>query len=216
MLKKLKEYNKFFVQNTFLGDLTNPNIYEITNRDSYVCLSAPHSTKTIRKGKIKKSDLYTGALCKLLGENNLVTTIIRNKYTDCPSPLIPLIIQNNLVENFILDIHGMRSDIEFELAVGIGVFSEQDYFIPLKIIDNLCQKYKISYQINHPSYTGRQGLTGRLQLHSHQPNIIQLELRKDLRDFMKCGKIVKTKTLPFLNELIKTLNANEALYVEKT
>ena len=206
MLKKLKTYNKFFIQNTFMGDLENNKIFDYEERFSQICLTAPHATKTIRNNEIKKSDLYTGAICKLLGEIHNVSYIIRNKFTPQKSSLTEFIIQNNLTERFFIDIHGMKADVDFELAVGIGNLSSNDYDLTLNIIDKICKKYSISYIVNHPNYTGRFGLTGKLQAHTKKANVIQLEWRKDMRDFMNNWQIVKTKTIPFLSELVMEIN----------
>ena len=97
-------------------------------------------------------------------------------------------------------------DRPFDLAVGIGYCSIKDYEKELSFIKKLCKKYKLNYVINHPSYTGQPGLTGRLQRKLSQANVLQLEWTGKYRDFYKNPKVVFNVTLPFIEELALYLN----------
>lgn len=205
MFGKLNEYNLYFIQNDFMGDLDNKHIFDFINHNSKVCLTAPHSTVTLRKDARKKSDLYTGAICRWLGEKSLVSNITRNRFSQDKYKITNFIADNNLGNHYFLDIHGMKSSSDFELAVGIADADCKDYEKELKIIDWLCRLLNISYVVNNPNYTGRFGLTGDLQKQGIK-TVMQLEWRLDMRDFYHSPSKVEEKTIPFLLQLIAKLS----------
>ena len=206
IIRGLKEYNSYYFQNSSMGDINNPNIYDFENKNSIICLTAPHSTKTFREGRIKQCDLYTGCICKYLGEVNDVSTIIRNKFTQDEElgHLASYIIDNKLENHLFLDIHGMSEKVDFQLAIGTGYFMDKETSNILLIIIALAEKYDISYVVDHPEYTGMPGLTGVLQQQISKFNIIQLEWRKDMRDFYNNPELAG-KTVSFMSELISKL-----------
>ncbi len=209
MLDKLQQYNNLFFQNKALGNIENPDVFGFANYQTKICLTAPHATKTFVQKQIKSSDLYTGAICKYLSEELAVSSIIRNKFIEKKEMIIDFITNNQLEDLYFLDIHGMKQSRDFELAIGLGHMQESDYQTDITIAKELCDKYNISYTVNHPDYTGQPGLAGRLQKITNKSNVIQLEFRKDLRDFYNHSNIVQNKTIPFMLEFIKELKKNK-------
>ena len=64
------------------------------------------------------------------------------------------------------------------------------------------QKYNLRTIVNHPNYCGKKGLTGKYQKLFNKPNVIQMEIKRELRDFYQYPEIVKNTTIPFLSEVI--------------
>ena len=210
MKNELLKYNECFVLNDFEGQIEKKSVFSYIEKSSKVCLCAPHSVKSFANKSIKKSDLYTGALVSFIGEKFGFSYIVRNKFVDYKCRIDDFVLENKLGNHYFLDIHGMKNNDEFDLAVGLGCGNVEDYNDELAKIDELALKFGIRYVINHPCYMGKVGFTGKFQQKSGKTNIMQLEWSKDFRDFNKKFEIVEAKTIPFLvdfamyiNELIK-------------
>ena len=201
----LKKIEKYFSQNQYSGNLKEKRVFSFINNNSFICLTAPHATNSTVYKHFKGSDWFTGAIVKYLGDKNKFSYIIRNKYLFKKCTIASFILKNNLSDHYFLDIHAMK-DRPFDLAVGIGYCSKDDYKKELIIIEKLCKKYKLKYVINHPSYTGQPGLTGRLQRKISSANVLQLEWKKEYRDFNEYPNNVFKITLPFIRELALSLN----------
>lgn len=210
-MKKLKELNqlkrleKQFSQNDYSGNLKEHTVFSYKEYRSYVCLTAPHATNSTVHKHFKGSDCFTGSIAQYLGKTYHLSYIVRNKYVPKKCMLSSFIFDNHLEQHYFLDVHAMK-DRPFDLAVGIGYCSVEDYKKELLFIKKLCKKYKLKYVVNHPSYTGQPGLTGRLQRKLSQANILQLEWTKRYRDFYNNPEIVLNVTLPFIKELALYLN----------
>ena len=103
----------------------------------------------------------------------------------------------------------MKDGNGFDLAVGTGYLSAQEYQLQLDYIDALCRKYGIRYVVNDENYMGRAGLVGRLQKVTRQANVLQLEWRKGYRDFLTQPENVIGVTLPFMQELAQYIDAQK-------
>ncbi len=201
MINTLKRYNDIFMKNYSHGDESSIEIFRYTDCNSNLILTAPHSTRSFCNKKEKMADLYTGALVKYLGEQSNVSTIIRTKFTPYKALISDWIIQNNAHEHYFLDIHGFNQDIEYDICLGIGNFEEVNYPYLQQIIQ-IAQKYNLRTIVNHPNYCGLKGLTGRYQKIFNLPNVIQMEIKREFRDFYQYPEIVKNITIPFLSEVL--------------
>ena len=204
-LKQLNDFEKLFSVNSYFGSAETDEVFSYTENNSYVCLSAPHATKSTANKHIKKSDMFTGGIVKYLGETCRLSYIVRNMYIDEKCMISSFIAENHLENHYFLDIHAMI-ERPFDLAVGIGYCSLRDYAEELAFIKKLCQKYKLKYVVNHPSYTGQPGLVGRLQRELSLATAIQLEWTKEYRDFNENPAKVLDVTLPFIKELALYVN----------
>ena len=187
---------------------TPKKVFSFVNKDTFVCLTAPHATNSTIYKHFKSADGFTGAIVKYLGEECDFSYIVRNKYWFKKSTIYAFILKNNMFNHYFLDIHAMK-DRPFDLAVGIGYCSRKEYQKELEIIEKLCKKYKLKYVINHPSYTGQPGLTGKLQRKTLSSNVLQLEWTRKYRDFEQYPEQVLKVTLPFIKELALLLNKIE-------
>lgn len=209
MKNSLKDFDVAFSKNSFRGDLQAENIFSFIDKSSYLCLSAPHSTSSFRNDSVKPSDLYTGAICLYLSHLLGFSAIVRNKYTDYKYLINDFVFENNLDKHYFIDVHGMSSEQEFEMAIGIADANESDYAKELEFIKTTAEKYSISYIVNHKNYSGRFGFTGKLQKISGRTNIIQIEFRKDMRDFYNNPEVVSSKMLPFLIDFATFIEKNK-------
>lgn len=211
MRQELISYNKIFMQNDAYGDEKNDEVFSFFDKKSYVCLSAPHATKTFANKCVKSSDLYTGAIVKYIGEKNNFSYIVRNKFMPQKCLISDFILQNKLDNHFFLDIHGMRDENDFDLAIGTGYLMPEKYSSQMECIDYLAKKYGIKYVINHKNYMGCPGLTGRLQQKTGEANVLQLEWSKNLRDIFEKIENVKKITIPFITELADRVNKKQCI-----
>lgn len=205
MQEALKLYDVDYRTNEFRGQVNEDDVFRFLNRGSKVILSAPHATQTFINNQVKASDLYTGALVQLLGEKYNFSTILRRKLVEEKSLINEVVIAKKLSSHYFLDIHGMKAENPFELAVGTGFESALKYRKELEYIKSLANKYHISMIINHPNYRGPWGLTGFMQRHFSSKQILQLEWRLDMRDFYKYPDKVINQTIPFIADLAKWL-----------
>ncbi len=203
-MEKLIKYDESFTQNDFQGEVDKEPIFEFIDKKSKVIFSAPHSVRTFTSKSTKASDLFTGAIVMSMQK---YSKIIRKKYTPFKSTISKFVQTLSLPEDvYFLDIHGMKQDVPFELAVGTGILPPSDYKKEIEIIKNLCEKYQISHILNHPDYHASFGFTPKMQEKGFK-NILQLELRRDMRDFYKYEKNVLTRTLPFLQDLAENIDS---------
>ena len=198
MKKLLKEYESYFAQNDGRGCLSARSVYKYT-KGKDVCFCAPHAVHSFVHKTEKGRDIGTGAIVQYLGEKYGFSTIIRQKFVSHKEMISDFILNKPVQNAFFLDIHGMKAHKNFDLAIGTGYFDRKKYVDILKKIGQLCRHYKIRYRINLPQYTGKIGLTGRLQKTTKKANVLQLEFVPEFRDIS--GRIIQEKTMPFLIEL---------------
>lgn len=200
MLNLLKKYEPDYAAGNYCG-LEDEPIYRFYDSRSALIFSAPHATRTFRGHAVKKPDLYTGALARTAAIDSGASALTRRRFAPEEHSITAFITGHRLQNHCFLDIHGMSGERVFELAVGTGILVPRIYGPVLAQIASLADKYKISWVLNHPDYTGRFGLTGDLQRLSSKPGILQLEWRLDMRDFYRHSDNVLNRTLPFLTDL---------------
>jgi len=200
MINTLKAYNELYSCHYSCGNKSSAQIFLFNNRRSKLILTAPHATKSFAGKKEKKADLYTGALVQHTGEITQTSTLIRQKFTPYRTLISDYIAQNDLQNHYFLDIHGFNKNVPYDICLGTAYFPEKDYPFLSQIIQ-IASKYKLKSIVNHPSYTGRIGLTGRYQKIFNKTNVIQIELKQYLRNFYDNPDVVQHITIPFLSEL---------------
>ncbi len=204
MLADLEKFSRRFslaeVEKNQTGE-----IFQFDDRGSQLILSAPHSVRSFVCKKVKPADAFTGEIVSYLGENCNISTIVRKRFVPYKCMIQDFIAQQNLQNKSFLDFHGMRNDRPFDLAVGTGMITALNYKQELEFIRQLAEKYKIKIVFNHPDYRGGAGLCGRLQREYGSDKILQLEWRRDFRDFYSRPDIVCSQTVPFMRELIEYL-----------
>ena len=201
MIDELKKYDERYCANLSHGEENAKVIFEYIEKGSNLILSAPHATCSFVKKKEKVADLFTGAIVEYLGMKNNISTLIRTKYTPYKALISDYIFENGLENHYFLDIHGFNQDIGYDICIGIGDCRPNDCPY-LKDILKIAEKYHLKAIINHPNYTGMIGLTGRYQMACGKPNVIQLELKRYLRDFYNHAEEVENITIPFLTNII--------------
>lgn len=206
MLTKLTELNQKYFSNNGFG--FGEEAFVFTDRGSKLVLSAPHAVKTQLNGQVKAADLFTGALADLVGENRGISTLIRRAYLERECLADEFVKESELAGHFFLDLHGMVDHENFELAVGTGLLEADAYAKALKAIEKLGKNYGLRMALNHPHYSGIAGMkafTARMQMLTGKPQVLQLEIGRAYRDFYENPEKVMSKTLPFLEKLVETL-----------
>lgn len=205
MKKLLAQYEDYFEQNKGKGDLSARSVYTY-RAGKPICFCAPHAVHSFVHKQEKCRDLETGAIVQYMGLQQGFSTIVRNKFVPRKEMISDFILNQKVKDLFFLDIHGMRSHTDFDLAIGTGYLDRKKYAVVLDKIKELCRKYKIKYRVNLSAYTGKIGLTGRLQKATGKANVLQLEFTPEFRDIT--SRVIQEKTLPFLMELGESLLNN--------
>lgn len=200
MINKLKEYNAFYMNNNSYGKEEYPEVFKYKDRKSKLILSAPHATKSFVSKKEKPADLYTGAIVEYIGEQTETSTLIRTKYVNKKVLISDYVANNGLENHFFVDVHGFDKDIEYDVCLGIYEYEAKGYPY-LEDIIAILEKYDLRTIVNYPDYTGRNGFTRRYQEQFGKPNIIQMELKRYLRDFYQNPEIVEKTTIPMMIEI---------------
>lgn len=202
MIGRLKKYDLIYNQNYSHGEEKCSEVFQFLDRGSSLILSAPHATASFTNKHEKRADLFTGALVQYLGELENVSALIRMKFTPYKCLVSDYVAEQNLHEHFFLDIHGFNQEIDYDICLGTSDYETSNYPYLDKIIA-IAEKYNLKYIINHPNYTGKFGLTGRLQEKFGKPNALQIEFQKYLRDFYNHPDIVENITIPFMRDVIR-------------
>ena len=200
MIEELKKYNEFYYQNCSHGDEVPSCIFKFEDRGTKLILTAPHSTRSFINKQERFSDLYTGAITQFVGETAKTSTIIRQKYTPYKALISDFIGNNNLQEHYFLDIHGFEKDIAYDVCLGIGEMDKDSYPYLQEIVQTI-QSFNLQVAINHENYMGLRGLTGRYQRTYNKPNVIQMEMRRHLRDLYNNPENVQNITIPMLKKI---------------
>lgn len=202
MINELKKYDARYCANLSHGDESADSIFEFTDYGSKLILSAPHATCSFVNKHEKVADLFTGAIAQYLGMKNHISTIIRTKFTTYKALISDYIFENKLDEHYFLDLHGFDKDIDYDICLGIADCLPEDCPYLAEILD-IAKKYHLKTIVNHPNYTGMVGLTGRYQIACGKPYVIQMEIKRYLRDFYHNQETVRDITIPFLSDITK-------------
>ena len=200
MLSILKEYDKLYANNFSYGRQDREEVFDFENRNSKLILSAPHSTRTFLKNKEKLADLYTGAITKYVGEFCGVSTIIRNKYEAREFFISDYVFEHGLENHYFVDVHGFDKNIDYDVCLGIYKYKKDNYPYLDEIVA-IGRKYGLKVAVNYPKYTGKGGFVEPFQEKTGKPNIIQMELKRYLRDFYQNPDIVEKITIPMMIEI---------------
>ena len=204
MLTDLKKFSSLFSL-TEVEKNQEGEIFQFDDKKTELVLSAPHAVRSFVCKKVKPADVFTGEIVSYLGEFCNVSTIVRRRFVPYKCMIHEFIAQQNLQNKSFLDFHGMRNDRAFDLAVGTGMIAALNYKQEFEFIKQLAEKYKIKVVFNHPDYRGGAGLCGRLQREYYSDKVLQLEWRRDFRDFYSKPEVVCSQTIPFMQELIEYL-----------
>ncbi len=129
ILNLINEYEKEFSINNYNGDLTKTSSYTYLRGKIPIFLSAPHSVRHYRNKKLKKPEVYTGALVKMLHYITGCHVIYKNKNDGfdpnyCNSNndggyknKIIQVIEDEDIKMFI-DVHGMSINKFLDIDIG--------------------------------------------------------------------------------------------------
>ena len=78
---------------------------------------------------------------------------------------------------------------------------DKDSYPYLQEIVQTIQSFDLRVAINHENYMGLRGFTGSYQKTYNKPNVIQMEMRRHLRDFYNNSENVQNITIPMLTKI---------------
>ena len=200
MIDILKKYDIAYASDFSRGMEDCANVFEFKDRKSKLIFSAPHATRTFVNNKEKLADLYTGAIVQYVGEVCDVSSIIRTKYVDYRVSIFDYIKEHKLCDHYFVDVHGFDKDIEYDVCLGIYKCNAEQCPYLSDIVE-VIEKYGLRVIVNYPQYTGKGGFTREFQECVGKPNVIQMELKRYLRDFYKNPDVVSKITVPMMMEI---------------
>ena len=204
LIERIKKYNETFDE--YKEENQSNKSFEIIEGKIPVLISAPHSVRQIRNGKIKGKDMLTGAIVKEITRRTSCWGIYktRNNNDDASYDIennnyfekaLQIMKENNV--KMFLDIHGAKDNEEFDIDIGTSnkenLNGRED--VLKKIIDifnkNGIQNIGIDQKFKaNTMHT----LTKKIALNVDIP-CMQIEITKKYRD------------LDQINNLEKVLNA---------
>lgn len=117
MIDEIIEFENLYAKNNYFGEKIDSNTFKICNGNIPILISAPHSVRQVRDGKLKAQDLMTGGIVDYIQS---VTSCfsITNICTDNNDPnydnievckykqeILNIINNNNI--KLVLDFHGL-------------------------------------------------------------------------------------------------------------
>ena len=204
LIERIKKYNETFDE--YKEENQSNKSFEIIEGKIPVLISAPHSVRQIRNGKIKGKDMLTGAIVKEITRRTSCWGIYKthNNNDDASYDIennnyferaLQIMKENNV--KMFLDIHGAKDNEEFDIDIGTSnkenLNGRED--VLKKIIDifnkNGIQNIGIDQKFKaNTMHT----LTKKIALNVDIP-CMQIEITKKYRD------------LDQINNLEKVLNA---------
>ena len=124
--KQIEEINKKIFDNEQIRKQNKEKSFEIINGSIPIVLSAPHSVKQTRNGKIKEAEGETGAIVQILAEKTGAYAIYKtyNNNDDANYDINNLykeelkqIIETNNIK-LLLDLHGAKYESNFDIEIG--------------------------------------------------------------------------------------------------
>lgn len=209
MKELLENFESAFCKDAYMGDSSAKTVFKHLVGNTSVFLTAPHSTSSFVYKKKKIADIGTGAIVSLLHHQYNIYVVLRNKYVAKKALISNFLKRQKIKPKFILDIHSCHNENHADLIIGTGIFFPKDYEKIILKANELGDKYGIKVCLNHPRYRGGlHCLIGRFKKLYKRPNILQLEWRKDYRDFYSCPQKVLGVTIPFLKDMVDFLEDN--------
>lgn len=199
--QRIEQYNKKFDQykNQFSKEEKS---FEILEGKIPVLLSAPHSVRQLREGKIKAKDRYTGAiaieLAKLTDSFAIYKTynnqddasydIENNEYKE---RLLELIDKHHI--KVFLDIHGAKDTDEFDIDIGTDGKSNLNGKMQIleKLVESLKEKGITKIGIDKKFKAGTMHTLTKKIATSTDVACMQIEITKKYRDLEQMEKMQK-------------------------
>lgn len=167
-----------------------------------VIISAPHTVKQLREGKIKEAENQTGAIAYILGEETGSYVIYKtyNNQDDANYDIenneykeeIKHIVKENNIK-LLLDIHGAKDDYDFDIDLGTSY--GENINNNMEIIEKLkkCfKKYKIENVTENKTFKADSIRTISKYINEETKiPCIQLEVAWRYRDFKNLDNIKK-------------------------
>lgn len=125
--KQIEEINKKIFDNEQKRKQNKEKSFEIINGSIPIILSAPHSVKQTRNGKIKEAEGETGAIVQILAEKTGAYAIYKTYnnnddanydiYNNLYKEELKQIIESNNIK-LLLDLHGAKYESNFDVEIG--------------------------------------------------------------------------------------------------
>ncbi|UTR09934.1 hypothetical protein MM300_18925 [Evansella sp. LMS18] len=202
----LFEYERYFSQNSYEGDIDSDSQEEYKEGDGKVnvLVSASHSTAYVREGEVLPADVYTGAIAHLLHEYANVHIIFSAKqgedgnyvYGGSYKETIGKIIGKHEID-LVIDLHGAARDRYFDVDIGTnnGITVRDEWLALLKaaLADNGIN----SVYENHTFAATHEGTVANYTYEHLNSEAIQLEINREFRD--------PTEDMDAFYQLVKSL-----------
>lgn len=208
--KNIIEYEiEIFRKNDGYGIVDSDEDFKVIKGNIPIMLSAPHSVNQERNGKVKKADIYTGAIVKYLTEMTGCYGIYKIKTKGDPNyyknnqykRMVKDIIKKDSIKYFI-DIHGLSNKWGVDIDIGTDNGETIDKSIECKIKNKFIGN-NLRVIENYPYDGGGNTVTKYVSQVCKIPSI-QLEISYKYRQFIKNPE-ASIHMVKILSELIDEL-----------
>lgn len=200
-LEANKKFNEYSEKNKFNKS------FEVITGSIPILISAPHSVRQIRNGKIKEKDAYTGPIAIELQKQTNCYCIYKTKNNnddanfdencEYKNAIKKLIVKNNI--KFIIDFHGLSSkrkmDINLGTHIGKNVENNLDKFNSLY---NDLKQNNFIVTIDQPFMATRNTISSSMKRQFHQLFTIQIEINcaitNNIKNFRKYQSLLTILT----------------------
>lgn len=187
--EKILSYEDTFANNSYNGKVDAEQPFTYQNGEIPILISAPHTTKHIREGKIKDADIYTGSialfLSELTGTHLLYTTglsddanyIQNGKYKE---ELTKVVEENNI--QYVIDIHGAAKSRPFDIDLGTVHGKSLDSQTVSQIKSVFFEKGIANVLENGVFAASTSGTITNYSFNELQTQAVQIEINRKYRD----------------------------------
>ena len=210
LLQRIEKYNKIMEKYEKTHDKKDKS-YKIIYGEIPILISAPHSVRQLRNGKIKKTDLYTGPIVLEIANKTKCYAIYKTynnnddanyniQHNEYKKEVLKIIKEKNI--KLFLDIHGAADTEEFEIDIGTdNLKSLKGQREILEKFIQICDKkgiYKIGIGKKFKADT-LHTITKTISSKTEIP-AMQIEITKKYRDLNQIENM--KKIIEYIKELI--------------
>lgn len=216
IFEKIKQFEDKIRVNKYNGELRNGLPYEYIKGVGSVLVSAPHSVKHFREGKIKSADMVTGAFALYLQDATGCHVLYRVA-NDMKDPnydtededggykreLVKIVNENDI--KCVIDLHGAADSWEFDIDVGTcysdTLNGHNHLYDFIRKVAYDCGIKKVTH--NSVFVAPKQTVTNYVARTTGIP-CMQLEVNNKFRDY---GRPVSVESMVrMLEVVVKTMN----------
>lgn len=185
-----KKYEREFSSNNYNGINSASVPYQLLHGTKNVLISAPHAVNHYRRGQVKRADMYTGTIAKIVQQFSNAFCIYSTRIHDeDPNYSIGGVYKSAIQQicqsypiDFIIDLHGAGSTRPFQVDLGT-IHGTSINIDRIQLIKQIFSKYNIN-DVRQDSHfpAAHAGTITSFASHTLHIQAVQLEIHRDFRN----------------------------------